>query len=236
MRALTSPSWRVGRTWSPEELEKRLRCLSSLERNYEESDRDGRGNDWGEHRSRSRIGSAPPGPPRGDGPFARGRKAVSQFAFSDPSIVEAHFRADAPLLERRMLLELKPLIFRYLCGVVVVAVRDETRQGGSTFGFRYDTLEGHLERGSEWFVLEKNHESGALTFEIEATWRTADFPNWWSRAGFAVVGKHYQRRWHEAAHRRMSAFVRGASVPGLAGRGDLTHQGPKVVFERGSRE
>ena len=27
----------------------------------------------------------------------------------------------------------------------------------SVFGFRYDTLEGHIEQGFEWFLLQKRH-------------------------------------------------------------------------------
>lgn len=212
--------WRIGRRWSDEELEERLAALAGLERNFAGSP--GAPSNiplehptWGVHRSRARVGTAAPGPPKPDGPFARGRDAMIQYAFSDPGIVEAHFDPLAPLLGRRMLLELKvgPLL-RYLCGVLVADVRDETTDAGSVYGFRYDTLDGHIEAGCEWFLLEKDHGTGELTLEIEATWRTAEFPNWWSRLGFELVGRRYQRRWHVQAHRRMAAYIAGQ--PGSA--------------------
>lgn len=225
--------WRAGRGWTEDELRLHLAELPGLERNFGVA----RGHDlgdaeWETHRSQSVLGTGPPGPPTSHGPFARGREAVRTYAFSDPAIVEGHFDARVPLAERRMLLELKVPFLRYLCGVAVGAVRDETSAATSTYGFRYDTLEGHVESGSEWFLLEKDHASGEMTFRIEATWRPGDFPNWWSRVGFTLVGKRYQRRWHRRAHRRMAAYVAGWPVGTPLARRHLAHRGPEVVFTR----
>lgn len=225
--------WRVGRGWSDAELREHLDRLPQLQRNYGGSHEAHMARpEWETHRSRSFLTDAPPGLPADDGPFARGRVAVHDYAFSDPTIVEAHFDPDVPLSDRRMLLELKPTVLRYLCGVAVGAVRDEATATTSTYGFRYDTLEGHIESGSEWFLLEKDHGSGRLTFVIEASWRPGDFPNWWSRVGFALLGKRYQRRWHTRAHRRMAAYVQGWPISNPISRRHLSHQGPDVVFTR----
>jgi uncharacterized protein (UPF0548 family) len=226
-------AWRVGRGWSESDLRVYLDRLPQLQRNYEGSHGAHLAQpEWDVHRSRSSLGGAPPGPPSQGGPFALGRSALHDYAFSDPAIVEAHFDPAVPLPDRRMLLELKPLALRYLCGVAVGAVRDEVTDATSTYGFRYDTLEGHVESGSEWFLLTKDHESGKLIFTIEASWRAGDFPNWWSRLGFTLVGKRYQRTWHERAHRRMAAFVRGWPTTAPISRRRLAHQGPEVVFSR----
>lgn len=201
--------WRIGRRWSGEELEARLAALDGLGRNFEPCPEPSAPPAWRVHRSRGRVGTSPAGPPEPGDAFARGKEAIVRYQFSDPSIVEAHFDPLAPLLGRRMLLELKPGPLHYLCGVLVTDVRDETTEEGSVFGFRYDTLEGHIEAGWEWFVLEKEHATGALTLHIEATWRTGELPNWWSRLGFRLLARRYQRRWHERAHRRMAAYVSG---------------------------
>ena len=88
--------------------------------------------------------------------FARAKTALTTYQFSDPAIVVAHFDPAAPLLHRRLLLDIKIWGLRYLCPALVSTVRDEA----DLFAFRYDTLEGHIERGVEWFVLSKS-ESGA---------------------------------------------------------------------------
>lgn len=181
------------------------------------------------------LATFPPGTTPSEAFFDRGRQALTRYAFSDPAIVEAHFPPSAPLQGRRMLLELKVPLLRYLCGVVVGRVLDTNDDGIRTFGFRYDTLEGHVERGSEWFLLEQDGASGVLRLRIEATWQPGDFPNWWSRVGFALVGRRYQRKWHRRAHERMAAMVRGGTrVASRRGR-RLAHEGPRVVFTRGTQ-
>lgn len=225
--------WRLGRGWNEDELVERLRQVHRLRRNFEGSHQErSERPEWDTHGSRSRIARGAPGAPEDPGPFERGRVVLERYAFSDPSIVEAHFDPDAPLDGRHMLLELKVLGLRYLCGVVVGAVRDERTATRSVFGYRYDTLEGHIEAGSEWFLLEKDHEDGEVTFRIDATWRIGEFPNWWSRIGFALLGPRSQRKWHVRAHRRMAALATGAEPSALRpGRGRLlAHEGPEVVF------
>jgi len=109
---------------------------------------------------------------------------------------------------------------------VVHRVRDEP----NTFGFRYDTLQGHLERGVEWFLLTRN-DRGEIRFRIEARWQTGQFPNWWSRIGFGVLSGYYQRKWHRRAHHRLSLLAHYGSIrrPRRDSAG-LTHQGIDVTF------
>ena len=117
-----------------------------------------------------------------DEPFATSEQ------FSVPAIVLVHFDPAEPLLWRCMLLEVQVLGLHYLCPAVVNRVTDEA----DVFGFRYDTLEGHLERGVEWFLLTRN-DQGQIRFRIEARWQQGEFPNWWSRVGFIVLSGYYQR-------------------------------------------
>ena len=104
------------------------------------------------------------------------------------------------------------------------------------FGYRYDTLEGHIEMGSEWFLLTKNTESGEIGFRIEAAWLPGQFPNWWSRVGFRFLGPRYQRRWHHAAHWRLFRIAHKdiSDSPGVDSLG-IAHAGPEVVFTRAPR-
>src|SRR5690606_39148541 len=139
-----------------------------------------------------------------------------------------------PLLGRLMLLELRALrVLHYLGAVVVGATRSEERDGQTAFGYRYDTLEGHIETGVEWFTLTKNHATGEVRFRIEAAWRPGPFPNWWSRVGFSWLGPSYQKKWHRRAHVFLARLMRvPAPEPPTSGDGRLAHTDPEVTFRR----
>ena len=226
--------WRIGRGWTDAELEARLAALRTRGLNFSDRvDEMTLERGWNTYFSEATVGREPPGPPVPDGPFARGRIAVSAYAFSDPRIVIGHFDPDVPLLGRHMLLEMKALrVFHYLAGVVVGATRHDEADGETVFGFRYDTLEGHIESGAEWFLLRKSHETGEIRFRIEASWRPGQFPNWWSRLGFAYLGPRYQRKWHLRAHALLAGLMREPDVrPPEAEGGRLVHADPSVVFQ-----
>src|SRR5688572_8938374 len=192
-RRCVMAEWRLLRSWSSAALRARLDALSTSALNFEaDESRMTGGEGWQHYHSDAVIATEP----EGDAIFDRARVALASYQFSNPRIVVAHFDPATPLLMRRLLLEIKVLGLHYLCPVVVHKVRDEV----GVFGFRYDTLEGHIERGVEWFLLRKD-AGGRIHFRIEARWRRGDFPNWWSRLGFAVLSGRYQRRWHRQAHR-----------------------------------
>lgn len=201
--------WRFVRGWDEDELAARLLALEGLERNFEASEPKTPARGWRSHASESTVARERPGPPETSGPFERARSAVAGYAFSDPAIVRATFDPTTPLEGRRMLLELKALGFRFLAGTVVSAVRQETTSTETVFGYRYDTLRGHIERGWEWFVLSKVHATGEVRFRINADWQPGDFPNQWSRIGFRLVGLRYQRRWVRQAHARLKRMLDG---------------------------
>jgi uncharacterized protein (UPF0548 family) len=230
--------WRIGRGWRSEELAERLERLHGLPVNFhaEQSEMTPELG-WNHYRSEAVIAHEPPGPPLDSGPFHRAELAVANYQFSDPDVVIGHFDASSRLLGRRMLLEMKAIrVLHYLAGVVISAVRYEEQDGRQTFGFRYDTLDGHIERGSEWFILSKDLETGQIRFEIEAAWLPGQFPNWWSRVGFHYLGPSYQRRWHHEAHGRISHIARGGlSAAGPVDELGLAHAGPDVVFVRTPR-
>lgn len=229
--------WRFLRGWTDAELSARLVALRGNGRNFTESELEEMTEDrgwriWG---SRAVVAGEPPGPPLTDGPFQRGCVALANYRFSDPSIVVSHFDRESRLHGRYMLLELRVLGLRYLCGVVVAGTRSEQEQDRTVFGFRYDTLRGHVEAGAETFLLVKDHATGEIRFHVDARWREGEFPNWWSRLGFKLVAGHYQRRWHVQAHRRLHALMVDPAVGARPGR-RLAHEGPRVLFHYGGSE
>lgn len=202
--------WRFLRGWSEAELRERLAALEGLERNFSDPvDALTAARGWRRREMEAVVATESPGPPEPGGAFERARDGVENFRFSDPRIVVGHFDPAVPLAQRRMLLELKAVGLHYLCGAAVGAVRSERTDERTVFGFRYETLEGHIERGAEWFLLTKDHGSGTIRFSISASWRPGDFPNWWSRVGFAFVARHYQTDWFRRAHERLALIATG---------------------------
>jgi uncharacterized membrane protein/uncharacterized protein (UPF0548 family) len=221
--------WRFARGWTEPELERRLADVSHRRRSIEGPDHTltaERG--WNTNRSEAVIAREPLGPSLADGPFARAWVLVESYAFSDPRIVRGHFDLQVPLLGRRMLLEARVLGLRYLGAVVVTDVRIEDEPHQSVRGFRYDTLEGHFERGYEWFLVTKDHRSGDVSFRIEAAWQEGDLPNAWSRLGFKVLARHYQRAWHRLAYQRLRLMLGSAGLAPVPRGRRLVHEGPAL--------
>ncbi|HVV17297.1 MAG TPA: DUF1990 family protein [Polyangia bacterium] len=210
------PEWRFGRGWTDEELSARLGAVdAAAEVARARSEPAGRQRDVA---SSGPLGREAAGAPEPGGLFARACDLLVAYELSDPRIVAPHFDRAAPLASRPILLEIKVLGFRYLCPVVVGDVMSEPETDRTRFGFRVDTVVPHLERGSEWFIVEKDHRTGAVRFSITARWEPGQFPDRWSRVGFAVLARRYQRAWHRRAHRRLRDRLNpGAVGPGRGG-------------------
>lgn len=200
--------WRYGLGWSERELEERLARARESKLNFPLSGPESQeGKNWRRYYSESVIAREKPGPPEAGGKFDLAWKAIKEYQFSDPGIVVGHFNPKDPLRGRTMLLEIKVYGLRYLCGVRVGAVRENKGEKETQYGFRYDTIDGHIEIGSEWFFLTKKHDTGEIYFRISASWRPGQFPNWWSRVGFEMVGRKYQLAWHRLAYLRLRQIV-----------------------------
>lgn len=200
--------WRLFSTWSQQELNDRLALVPALQDSVPAGATLTPEGGWNHVLSRAVIGREPPGPPLADGAFAHARKLIASFGFSDERIVVGHFAPGTPLLGRSMLLELKSMGLHFLCAVRVGALREESDEERTVWGYRYDTLAGHLERGREWFLLIKDHRTGEVWFHIDAGWLPGEFPTWWSRLGFKLLGRRYQRAWHRLAHEHLRAALR----------------------------
>jgi uncharacterized protein (UPF0548 family) len=221
--------WRFLRGWTEAELLERMAAAARLHRNFDATEATmttERG--WSRHYSTALIAREPAGPPEADGAFLRAWSHVAAYAFSDPRIVRAHFDPGAPLDGRVMLLEVLIWGLRYLNPVRVTAVRDFADEVHSVRGFRYETLEGHFERGLEWFLLTKEHGGGEVTFTIHAGWRGGQLPNWWSRVGFGLLALRYQRAWHRLAHTRLRALLGSDHLARLPRGRKLVHSGPPL--------
>ena len=218
--------YRIGRGWSASEMKGYLAALHDRKVNFETPVQEMTAeHGWTIDGDDDDIGSEPPGPPLPDGYYSRARRAIINYDFSDPRIVIGHYDPESELKGRDILLEIKVLGFRFLNGCRVMEVRDGVEHGTTYFGFRYDTLEGHIERGFEWFLLTKDHETGAIHFRIEAHWRLGDFPTWWSRLGFRLFGDWFRRYWRHQAPARLRKLAKAPAPEPAPTHGELAHRG-----------
>lgn len=208
------PAWRWGRGFSPRELARQLQNLDSLQSSVPR--RGALGARLEHYYSEAVIARAAPGAPRPGGSFERACALSERYEFSDPRIVIGHFDPKRPLLGRPLLLELRAGGLHILAGVRVNEVQTRSDADDvSVFAWRYDTLPGHIEFGSEWFRVLQRHSSGEVLFQIEARWRPGEFPNAWMRIGFDWVARRYQRAWHRIAYARLRRLLGAGALPPL---------------------
>lgn len=120
---------------------------------------------WNFDAHRIALPAEPPGPPTPTGSWTHARRMVRDYEFSPPEIVRALYDPTAPLLGRDMLLEARFNAIHFYCGVRVTEVVDETRDGTDhVWGWAYETLDGHLERGKVTYEVVKHGRTGAVEF------------------------------------------------------------------------
>jgi hypothetical protein len=171
------------------------------------------------------IGREAPGPPAAGGPWEIGCALVRRYEFADPRILRAVYRRDSGLPGRDMLLEGRFFGLRFYLGVRVTEVIDERGSlAERSWGWSYQTLQGHLEQGRLRYEVIKDLETGRVLFRVSGYSRMAPIPSPLVRLGFVVFGRWTQRRFYACIGRRMQDLVgaaqRGAPLPEPAARAD----------------
>ena len=160
------------------------------------------------------------GPPSPGGSWELARTLIDGYEFADPSIVRAYYDPARPLLGREMLLRLRAVgLFQVFVGVRVLAVIDETvrcdGREARVWGWRYGTLEGHLERGEMSWEVWKWLDSGEVEFRVHAISRPAPIANPLIKLGFRLLGSHERVVFLRSTRERMRRFVeRGLAAGG----------------------
>ena len=170
---------------------------------------------WHHDTSRTTLGAEAPGPPEPDGVWRTACRLVEAYEFADPRIIRAVFAADAPLQGRDMLLEGRFAVLRFYFGVRVTDVIDEERPRDGDpsaqdriWGWAYETLEGHLERGRMSYEVVKHQDSGAVELVIKAYSELAPALGVVTATGWRVFGRRTQLRFYRMCGRRLATFVR----------------------------
>ncbi|HMQ34852.1 MAG TPA: DUF1990 family protein [Chloroflexaceae bacterium] len=168
-------------------------------------------NGWHIDDVQTELPPEPPGPPEPNGSWEAARRVLREYRFADPSIITGIFYPDQPLEGRVMLLRGRFLWMTFFFGTKVGAIIDERVQGPDgtrqLWGFNYQTLEGHLERGQMEFTAVKWLETGQVAFRIHAFSSAAEIRNPLIRLGFRLFGRRLQLRFIHNAMKRMRRLV-----------------------------
>jgi hypothetical protein len=190
------------------DVEARLSALGGRPLNFDPATLGGPG--WEQDDYRQPLVPEQPGPPEPGGSWEAAVVLSRNYAFADPSLVEARYDPAVPLEQRDMLLILHALGARIYAGVRVSGVGNETRRDGDreaqVFFWNYRTLEGHVESGQRDFEVWKWLDTGEVEFRTHAVSRAAA-TNPIVEVGFLLLGRHKQVEFGRRACRRMALLT-----------------------------
>jgi uncharacterized protein (UPF0548 family) len=198
------------------------KALESASVNY--SADEVRGPDWHIDAYRVPLPAEATGAPEPDGSWEHACRLVRDYEFSPPEIVRALYAPQSPLLGRNMLLEARFHGMHFYCGVRVTEVVDVAGDDAErSWGFAYETLEGHLERGKVTYEVVKQQDTGAVHFVISCHSQADPALDRVTRLGWRLFGRRTQLRFYRRCGRRLQRFVeaslrRETPLPGRAAR------------------
>jgi uncharacterized protein (UPF0548 family) len=167
--------------------------------------------------------SESPGPPQQNGSFAAACDILTQYSFPPSRLIRGTFDPAAPLANRAMLLTATYLWLRFELPVRVSRVIDMSREGlkgpEHAWGYSYQTLAGHIERGEITFEIVKHSASGEVVFRIHSFSQTGHIANPVHRLGFRLVGRRLQERFAEQSLANMQRLVAARALQTSAARG-----------------
>jgi len=153
------------------------------------------------------IGVEPPGPAEVDGPWAAARDLVRDYEFTPPGLVRAVYDPRVPLLGRELLLEGRFSALRFQMGVRITSLILSADPGLDVFGWGYQTLDGHLERGEVVYRVVKHRESGRVEFSATSHSQADPMLGPVLRLGWSLFGRRTQLRFYREIQRRLRGLV-----------------------------
>ncbi|MFE3165333.1 DUF1990 family protein [Streptomyces sp. NPDC059224] len=151
-----------------------------------------------------------PGLPDPGGTWERACRFVRDYEFSPPRIVRAVYDPEQPLLGRDMLLEARFYGLHFYCGVRVTEVVDRWSGDARVWGWAYETLEGHLERGKVAYEVVKRCDTGEVSFVVSCYSQGSPALGRVVRLGWQLFGRPTQSRFYRECIARLQRFVESA--------------------------
>lgn len=163
---------------------------------------------WNFDVHRAVIADERPGPPEPDGPWEAACALVRDYEFTPPELLRAYYDRTTPLLGREMMLEGRFALLRFMMPVRITSVIEESDDTSDTFGWGYETLQGHMERGEVVYRVIKHRDTGLV--EFTATSHSQSDPRLGPilRTGWALFGRREQLRFYRRICQRLPQLVR----------------------------
>jgi uncharacterized protein (UPF0548 family) len=171
---------------------------------------------WHHDEERTRIGEETPGPPEPDGLWETACRLVEAYEQADPRTIRAVYDPDTPLEGRDLLLEGRFLVLRFYMGVRITDVIDQRQDGMRVWGWVYETLEGHLERGRMSYEVIKDEPTGSVDILVRSYSEGAPTLGPVTGLGWKLFGRRTQVRFHRECGRRIARLAqqrRGSHSP-----------------------
>lgn len=180
--------------------------LRDREINYDPSEV--RPPDWNFDVHRSLVGHELPGAPEPGGLWETACDLVRDYEFTPPELIRAVYHRRDPLLGRNLLLEGRFWPLRFYMGVRVTALVDETRDHQEkVWGWAYQTLEHHLERGKVTYEVIKRLDSGQVEFVASCHSQRSPTLGPILRLGWLLFGRRAQLRFYRRCGQRLHELV-----------------------------
>ncbi|MDQ3762534.1 MAG: DUF1990 domain-containing protein [Actinomycetota bacterium] len=160
---------------------------------------------------RSPVGRERPGPPEPGGVWETACGLVRDYEFTPPELIRAVYHRQDPLLGRNLLLEGRFSALRFYMGVRITTLVDESRdQQEKIWGWAYETLEHHLERGKVTYEVVKHLDSGQVEFVASCQSQRSPALGPILRLGWLLFGRRTQLRFYRRCGQRLRELVRAS--------------------------
>lgn len=180
--------------------------------------------DWDFDVHRSAIADEAPGAPAPGGPWEVACELVRDYEFIPPRLVRAVYDRRTPFLGRDLLLEGRFAGLRFVMGVRITSLIEESDGEQDVWGWGYETLQGHLERGEIVYRVIKHRDTGRVEFAVSSHSQADPQLEPILAAGWALFGRRTQLRFHREIGHRIRRLVRERLARGTGGpvtvRGD----------------
>lgn len=166
---------------------------------------------------RAAIADEAPGAPVLGGPWEVACELVRDYEFTPPGLVRGVYDRGTPLLGRDLLLEGRFAGLRFVMGVRITSLVEESDGEQDVWGWGYETLQGHLERGEIVYRVIKHRDTGRVEFTTSSYSQADPQLDPVLAAGWALFGRRTQLRFYREIGQRMRWLVRERLARGTAG-------------------
>ncbi len=193
-----------------------------------------RASTWHFDHHRFFLGTDPPGRPEKDSVWWRAQKVVAAYAFTPGGLLRAHYFREEPLLGKNLLLVGRFAFARFAMGVRITETGFDEDGVRYSWGWSYETLQGHLERGKVDYRVVKDLHTGVVTLEVNSYNQVNPRTHLFIRLGWLFFGRRAQHKFYDA----VGANLRRLAQQPLAGHGepDGGEHLVEVPFDVDSRE